>query len=477
MLLLLSKIEKREMGLQIRMKGDRDSIELITFFDGLLDVLSDGIYISDASGKTLKVNRQYEQLTGLKRDDVIGKLVTDLQAEGNYDVVLNPDIVRTGEGKTSVQITKLGRTVILNGYPVFDETGKVALVVTFVRDVTVLSHMKEQLEKQKVLIDSYQQGANYSSPKKGDKCMLVTESQAMILLMNSLKIIAKTDATVLLLGETGVGKDVLARKIHENSLRCNRPFFKVDCTSIPNNLVESELFGYEAGAFSGANTKGKPGFFEMADGGTLFLDEVGELPFPIQAKLLRVLQDQEIIRVGSTKVTKVNARFIAATNRNLEEAVKEGTFRSDLFYRLRVAVLEIPPLRRRVEDILPLANCFIEKFNAKYKKNMMLSQDVKKVFENYQWPGNIREIENLIQSLIVTRDKELIEVGDLPNSMVPAAVNVLDNKSLNDIMGDIEKEILQKALHSYGSIAEVAKAFKVDRTTIFRKLKKYSLIE
>ena len=306
--------------------------------------------------------------------------------------------------------------------------------------------------------------------------MFETESQEMILLMNSLKMIAKTDATVLLLGETGVGKDVIARKIHESSLRYNQPFFKVDCTSIPQNLVESELFGYEAGAFSGANTKGKPGFFEMADGGTLFLDEVGELPFPIQAKLLRVLQDQEIIRVGSTKVKKVDARFIAATNRNLEEAVKEGTFRSDLFYRLRVAVLEIPPLRQRVMDILPLANCFIETFNTKYKKNVTLSQDVEKVFENYQWPGNIREIENLIQSLVVTRDKELIEVADLPNNMVPSAVHVLDNKSLNDIMADIEKEILQKAFQSYGSIAEVAKVFKVNRTTIFRKLKKYSLI-
>jgi len=464
------------MGLLMRMKDKRDSIDLVTFFDDLLDVLSDGIYISNASGKTLKVNRQYEQLTGLNREELIGKYVTDLQAEGNYDVVLNPDIVRTGEAKTTVQITKVGRTVILDGYPIFDKTGKVALVVTFVRDVTVLSRMKEQLDKQKMLIDSYQQGANYCSPKKGSQCMFVTESQEMILLMNSLKRIAPTDATVLLLGETGVGKDVIARKIHENSLRCNHPFFKVDCTSIPNSLVESELFGYEAGAFSGANTKGKSGYFEMADGGTLFLDEVGELPFPIQAKLLRVLQDQEIIRVGSTKVKKVNARFIAATNRNLEEAVKEGTFRSDLFYRLRVAVIEVPPLRERVEDILPLTNCFIETFNRKYNKNISLSQDVEKVFKNYQWPGNIREIENLIQSLVVTREKELIEVTDLPNAMLSAAVHVLENKSLNDIMADIEKEILQKAFHAYGSIAEVAKVFKVDRTTIFRKLKKYSLI-
>lgn len=444
------------------------------FFDSILDVLSDGIYISDYHGKTLKVNRMYEQLTGLKREDLIGKLVTDLIKEGKYNVVLNPEIVKTSEPKTVVQTTEVGRKVVLNGYPVLDEVGKVVLVVTFVRDVTVLSQLKEQLTQQQELIDRYRSEVQYFAKKTTQRCSTIMENREMQKLMNLLQIIAKTDATVLLLGETGVGKDVIARKIHENSTRCTQSFFKIDCTTIPQNLVESELFGYEAGAFSGANTKGKPGFFEMAHKGTLFLDEIGDLPLPMQAKLLRVLQDQEIMRIGSTKVKKVDVRFIAATNRNLDKAVQDGSFRSDLFYRLRVAVLQIPPLRERKEDILPLAQCFLSTFNSKYKKNVILSRRVEKAFQQYKWPGNIRELENLIQSLVVTREKDLIELADLPGNMVTSAIDVAD-KSLTEIMEELEKELLQKALETHGSSAEVAKKFKVDRTTIFRKLKKYNL--
>jgi PAS domain S-box-containing protein len=210
-----------------------------TFFDSILDVLSDGIYISDNTGNTLKINRRYEQLTGLTREEMLGRLVTDLRTAGKYDVILNPEIVRTGEPRTSVQITKAGRKVILNGYPVFDEAGQVALVVTFVRDVTLLSQLKEQLAYQQELIDHYQNEVQYFTEKNAHNSTVIIKSPSMARLMNKLHIIAKTDATVMLLGETGVGKDILARKIHENSLRCKRPFFKIDCTTIPENLFES----------------------------------------------------------------------------------------------------------------------------------------------------------------------------------------------------------------------------------------------
>lgn len=331
------------------------------YFDSILDVLNEGVYISDRTGMTLKINSAYERLTGLKKQEHIGCLVTDLVKKGEYDVVLNPEIVKTGKPKTSVQITKMGRQVVLEGHPVFDESGQVALVVTFIRDITSLTQMKEQLAYQQELISRYNEVQYLKKPAYSTK--IIAESKAMQKLLNLLGVIAVSDATVLLLGETGVGKDVLARKIHEKSPRAKHPFFKVDCASIPANLVESELFGYEAGAFSGANTKGKPGFFEMAHRGTLFLDEIGELPLPMQAKLLRILQDQEVIRVGSTKINKVDVRFIAATNRNLEAAVREGSFRSDLFYRLQVAVLKVPPLRERKEDILPLFRNFLQAFN------------------------------------------------------------------------------------------------------------------
>ena len=385
------------------------TITITDYLDSILEVLSDGIYISDSKGKTLKVNNMHEKLTGLKREELLGRLVTDLKREGIFDHILNPEVVRTGKPKTAVQITKEGRKVVLNGYPVFDRSGQVTLVVTFVRDVTVLSQLQEQIASQQKLID-------FCNSKKLQSSPMILTSQKMLDLMNLLKKIAQTDTTVLILGETGVGKDILARRIHENSLRSSKPFLKVDCTAIPEKLIESELFGYEPGAFSGANTRGKPGFFEIADRGTLFLDEIGELPLPMQAKLLRVLQDQEVMRIGSTQVKKVDVRFIAATNRSLEEEVKEGTFRSDLFYRLRVAVLDIPPLRDRREDILPLARHFLEKYSSKYKKTVAFSPEVEKIFQDYKWPGNIREMENLIQSLIVTRDTGTIKATDLPET-------------------------------------------------------------
>jgi len=388
------------------------------YLDSILDVLTDGIYISDRTGKTLKINRRYEQLTGLNREEMVGRLVTDLVKEGKYDVVLNPDIVRTGQPKTMVQTTMVGRKVVLDGYPVFDQDGKVALVVTFVRDVTQLTQLKEQVAHQQELIERYNKELRCCAGQAADRSNLIVESPAMAAVMKSIATVSRTDATVLLLGETGVGKDVLARLIHDQSERASQPFFKIDCTALPQNLVETELFGYDPGAFSGAHARGKAGLLEMADRGTLFLDEIGELPLSMQAKLLRVLQEQEIVRIGSTKVRKVDVRFIAATNRNLEEAVKEGVFRRDLFYRLRVAVLKVPPLRERKEDILPLARHFLQRFNTKYRRKVSLSLDAERVFCAYDWPGNVREMENLVQSLVVTRERDIVEPGDLPPNML-----------------------------------------------------------
>jgi PAS domain S-box-containing protein len=460
----------------------RDTREVESYFDEIMNVLSDGIYISDSSGMTLKVNSMYEKLTGLKREEMEGILVTDLINQGKYDVILNPEIVKTGEPKTAVQTTKLGRKVILNGYPVFDKEGRVALVVTFVRDVTVLSQLKVQIDSQQELINKLHLGVQHLSKKISP---LIVHCGKMLALLKMLDNIANTDATVLLLGETGVGKDLLARRIHENSQRRDGSFFKVDCTTIPENLIESELFGYEPGAFSGAGTRGKPGLVEMAANGTLFLDEIGELPYSMQGKLLRVLQDQEIMRVGSTRAKKVDVRIIAATNRNLEEAVRLGTFRVDLFYRLRVAVIDVPPLRERREDIPYLVRYFLDKYNNKYKKKIVFSTGIEEIFQNYKWPGNVREMEHLVQSLVVTIDKEILEEADLPQNMLaqedqnsiilrPWAVNP-GNRSLDEIMNEIEKVLLHKAIEVHGAISEVAKIFKVDRTTIYRKLKKHSL--
>ena len=447
--------------------------ELSDYWDSIMDVLDDGIYITDRLGKTLMVNRRYEELTGLKRDDLVGRTVKELVKEGKFDVVLNPDIVKTGMPKTVIQTTKVGKKVVLNGHPVFDPAHKVALVVTFVRDITSLSKIKEQLAYQQELLERFSEGEFYA---RGERIQhrLVFASRPMQNLLELTGSLAATDATVLLLGETGVGKDVLARHIHGKSQRAGQAFFKVDCTAIPPNLVESELFGYDPGAFSGADRKGKPGFFEMAHKGTLFLDEIAELSLVMQGKLLRILQDRETLRIGSTRVKKVDVRIIAATNRNLVEAVAEGTFRRDLFYRLQVAVVQIPPLRERKEDILPLVHHFLQIFNTKYRKNLTLTPEAESVLEHYSWTGNVRELENLIHGLVIMIQKDRAGSADLPPNMLPSMRDG-QCRSLHAVLADMERELLRKGLAACGSVSALAKHFNVDRTTIFRKLKKHAL--
>ena len=429
-----------------------------TYFDSILDVLSDGIYVSDRDGNTLKVNTMYEKLIGLKREDLVGRKVQDLVKEGVFDLVLNPQIVKTGQPATSVQTTKKGQKLILNGHPIFDEEGKVALVVTFVRDVTVMSQLRDQIAAQNKLLEQLRTNVQYINEESIQKFPLNGfKSREMVHLTKLIEKIAATDAAVLILGETGVGKEFFARSIHRASPRGDKTFFKVDCTTIPENLIESELFGYAAGAFSGANVKGKSGLFEMADHGTLFLDEIGELPLAMQVKLLRVLQDQEILPVGSTRVRKVDVRIIAATNSDLEKNVEEGRFRSDLYYRLRVAVLSIPPLRDRREDIMPLAHHFLNKYAARYKKEVHFGSTIEDVFINYRWPGNIRELENLIASQVVTCERDVIEAADLTgcklNKSCERKRNLYEtiearNRSLKEIVQDLEREILSGAIAS-----------------------------
>ena len=310
--------------------------------------------------------------------------------------------------------------------------------------------------------------------------MFVGRSPGLRAVLTQLAQVAPTSATVLLLGETGVGKDVIARRIHALSLRKNKTFIKVDCGSIPENLIETELFGYAAGTFSGASKTGKIGLIEAAAGGTLFLDEIGELPMPMQTRLLRFLQDWEIMRVGSTTPKQIDVRIVAATNKNLERAIARGEFRSDLYYRLKVAVIAIPPLRDRQADILPLARMFLRFYGSKYHRQLTFSEEAESLLLDYKWPGNIRELENLVQGLAVTSKNSVIRASDVPISGVakPAASArrdgldfELDGKTYKEIMKDLENKVLSAAMERYGSITEVAKHFQVDRSTIFRKVK------
>lgn len=451
------------------------------YLDQFLDAFKEGICISDVDGTIIHLNRRHGEITGIAREQMIGRPAMEFVHKGVLNVVLNPEVIKSGKPVTRVQTVSNGRQVILEGNPVFDRQGKVVLCITFIRDVTMLAELREQLTMQKELLETFRQLSNGGEAQAlSRKTPKIFTSHAMLKLYGEVNTIAETDATILLLGETGVGKDVIARRIHSLSSRKNRAFIKVDCGSIPENLIETELFGYTAGTFSGGSKTGKIGLIEAAAGGTLFLDEIGELPMSMQTRLLRFLQDWEIMRVGSTTPKQIDVRIVAATNKNLERAITRGEFRSDLYYRLKVAVIIIPPLRERQADILPLARLFLEFYANKYHRKMVFSEEAEQVLVDYKWPGNVRELENLVQGLAVTCKNTVIHVSDIPITGVAKPVVVsgnescsidLDGKTYKEIMKELENKVLSAAMERYGSITEVAKHFQVDRSTIFRKVK------
>lgn len=448
------------------------------YLDQVLDVFSDGVCVTDAEGKVLYVNAMHAELTGVSREGMVGHNVLEFTGTGVFDIVLNPEILRIKKPLTKVQTLASGRRLVLEGHPIFNESRDVAYCITIIRDESRLDELKRTVDFQKELLDVFTKLSS-SKPQNHDAPEIV-HSRSMRSLMSKISMLAKTDAPVLLLGETGVGKDVLAKRIHRESGREACPFIKVDCGSISPSLIETELFGYVGGTFSGANRNGKVGLIEAANTGTVFLDEIGELPLNMQTRLLRFLQDGEIQRVGATTPKKLDVRIVAATNRDLEQAMKNGEFRSDLYYRLRIAVLEIPPLRERRDDILPLAHYFLDFYSRKYGRKMSFSPECEKALQNYGWPGNVREMRNTLQGIAVTCADEKIRPEHLPFT-TPAESKgegqaelpgiVFDGRSWKDIMKEMEGAVLHAAMRRYGSITEISKKLKIDRSTIFRKIK------
>jgi transcriptional regulator with PAS, ATPase and Fis domain len=291
--------------------------------------------------------------------------------------------------------------------------------------------------------------------------------------------VAGVDSTVLLLGESGVGKEVVAKLLHRLSKRSTKPLVAINCSAIPENLIESELFGYETGAFTGAQKRGKQGLIEFANEGTLFLDEIGELPLSLQVKLLRVLQDKKLMRLGGITEIDVNVRIVAATNRDLYKMVIDKQFRADLYYRLNVIPIEIPPLRKRKSDILPLCHHFIDVYNHKYGINKELSLSTGQALENYDWPGNVRELENLIERLVVTTNHNIIDFEDLPQFLVHNDSDINSKIKIDEIMHLreaqelTEKLLIEKAYENYKNTYEMAEALGVNQSTVVRKINKY----
>lgn len=438
----------------------------------------DGVLVTDGEGRILRLNAAFARYLGVPRENVVGKAADELEK----DKIIYPSITRLvlKEKRRLTLIQQAGRKKILTtATPIFDEEGNIVRVLVNARDIDELQRLtKDALDAEK--LKSYlEKGIDMSTP--GPLPRIVAVSPVMERVLRLCLKLASVDSTVLLLGESGVGKGLIARFIHENSPRSKGPFVKINCGSIPESLLESELFGYETGAFTGARREGKPGLIEMAHKGTLFLDEIGDLPVNLQVKLLQVLQDRELTRIGGIKPIEVDIRIIAATNRDLKKMVEEGRFREDLYYRLSVVPLTIPPLRERKEDIEPLIDYFLSYYNERHGMLKTLSREAIEVLKSYPWPGNVRELENFIERIVVTSEKNCIGVEDLPryirnsdaaSSRTGSKVTVEGLMPLKDAIHMVEKQLLALARRQCRNTYEMADLLGVDQSTIVRKLKK-----
>ena len=369
----------------------------------------DSILVTDRAGEVLLANPACARLLNIKLEDLMGANVKDLMKNGCYNRSTSMEAATQRAMVTGLVTTQDGTNLMSTSMPLIGDNGEVIMVVTNTRDNDVVEKYMAALEDARAKAYRYKTAMEYLNELEMDSKAPTTENPAMRKIIASVDVIAKVDSTVMLLGESGSGKDVFARYIHRKSLRAKEPFIPVNCAAVPQELLESEFFGYTRGAFTGANPNGKQGFFEIADHGTLFLDEIAELPMPMQSKLLRVLETGEIQRVGSTSVISTNVRIIAATNKNLKNMVSENLFREDLFYRLNVIPINIPPLRDRPEDILPLAQSFLSGYNKKYAFQKSFSAATIQAFLSYNWPGNVRELRNVVERLAITSQGNELE--------------------------------------------------------------------
>ncbi|WP_397538498.1 sigma-54 interaction domain-containing protein [Rummeliibacillus pycnus] len=429
----------------------------------------ENILITDGYGNitfaTAKDDQQY-----------LGKNVFDLERQKEFYPSVSAKVLNTGKRERGLQYTKTGEVFTIESIPIKESNGEIVRVISITKDSTEINELTETLNEVKSLLTSYQQEVIRIQQENSNKKSFVFESKKMKDIDSLVKSIAPVDTTVLILGETGVGKEVIANRIHSLSNRNGKPFVAVNCGAIPENLIESELFGFEDGSFSGARKGGKIGFFELANKGTIFLDEIGEIPVNLQVKLLRVLQEKRIKRIGGVEDIPIDMRIIAATNQNLEKKVKEKSFREDLYYRLNVVPINIPPLRERKEDIQALAFYYLQFFNEKYYKNIEIDELMLERLKKYSWPGNVRELQNIIERFVITNQDFFINFN--PSSLLSNDLVLSDNRKLPGLVDFVEKaeqQILLEAKAKTKNTREMAELLGVNQSTIVRKLKKYNL--
>ncbi|PQZ54903.1 RNA polymerase subunit sigma-54 [Bacillus sp. MYb209] len=427
----------------------------------------DEIFVTDDKGIVVRVNSMCERHYQLSAKELVGKHVQELQKEGIFYPSATLEVIEKKRPVELVQTTKSGEYLHVRTRPVFDDEGNLRRVISYSRDLTELYQLRQKIEEMDNQLKTYKKELRETYEHEG----LIFKSIAMQKIIETIKKVSVVDSTVLVLGETGVGKSRLVRHLHEVSNRKHESFYEINCAALPTNLIESELFGYSGGSFTGANREGKKGLLESAHKGTLFLDEIGEMPLEIQAKLLQVLQEKTFRPIGGRELKKVDVRIVAATNRDLSTMVKQGTFRKDLYYRLNVIPISIPPLRERTEDILPIIYHYLQHFNKKYGRDVKLAPSTLQMFVGYPWEGNNREIENVIERIVITAD-DFVMVEDLPLSMQEATVEQ-SGQSLYRMLEEVERNIIIKAYKTYGSSYKVAEFLQISQSAATRKIKKF----
>lgn len=445
--------------------------------DAIGEYYEESVFITDGQGEIIFVNRIGAQRLGADREELLGRNVNDLISEGMYQHSTTLDVIRTGQ-PIIARINTIGDDhSYSHSVPVKDEEGRVEMVVTNNMSARHAREWESIIENERQKTDRLQRELDYLH-LQSQKQKIVAESAVMKNVLVMAKTIAPSDAPVVILGESGTGKDLCARFLHENSPRAENAFIGINCAALPESLMESELFGYEKGSFTGALSKGKIGLFEAAADGTLFLDEIGEMPLSLQSKLLRVLENREIRRVGGVKSIPINVRVICATNTDLQKLVEQKRFREDLYYRLSVFTLRMPPLRERREDIIPIASHLLQQLNEKYGEQKKFSAEAMDTMMRYEWPGNIRELRNVVERIhVISRGEDLVfspsplaflEWQERAKPVLPPR----ETEPLHQYLDRVAREYIGRVVaENGGSVQEAAKKLGVHRSLLYRKLK------
>jgi len=470
-------------GALIVLMENRPLQQLTRENDAIIDCSSDGLFVCDGKGFILRVNPTSARINNAPPDRLIGRHYLDVAADG---LVILPsaalEAIKNRAQISLLQENRYGRKLISTGTPVFDDNDELIRVVVSEKDITEIDRLQHELEEQQALGNQFRHQVRELQQQQLADLAIIAESPSMIKTLQQALKLSEVDSTVLLLGESGVGKGLIADLIHKNSARAGQPIIKLNCGAIPESLIEAELFGYEKGAFTGA-VSNKPGYLELADSGTIFLDEIAELPQSSQVKLLRFMEDGRVTRLGSTRSRQVNVRILAATNRDLEQMIREGQFRTDLYYRLSVIPINIPPLRERRDCLVPLINSFITRFAERIGKPKRLTPSAIDVLCQYNYPGNVRELMNICERLVVMAEGELIDVDELPQTVIAQNENSVGifltewprEMTMEQIVESVERHVILKTAKRFHKQLDIAAELGMSQPTVARKLHKYGI--